>query len=345
MTGEPSGWGKGWELRIRIWAERNGEAILGPGRLELLEHINRFQSITAAARQMRMSYRRAWGLVQAINFAAGVAMVEAQTGGRCGGGATLTPFGCEAIRHFRALNDRLTRAAGEAVRQTNPRVIHLLAAVSLEEAIGRILADYALVRPDLQVRSIFAASDELADLIRGGASADLFLTADARIASRLPSKPTRRIPLVENTLAIIASDASPLRADRPAKLLRHRGIRVAMATAGCPLGDYTNAYLTSARISAPSEVIRAGNSRAVLSTVRSGQADIGIVYSSDAANADGCRILCSIDRLPTPIRYEGAAFGSSSTDAPAIHFLAFLGSQAAVARFRECGFRAIALSD
>jgi molybdate transport system regulatory protein len=50
--------------------ERAGQAVLGPGRLKLLESINRCHSISAAARQMGMSYRHAWVLVQAINRAA-----------------------------------------------------------------------------------------------------------------------------------------------------------------------------------------------------------------------------------------------------------------------------------
>ena len=78
----------GWGLRIRVWVERDGEKILGPGRVELLELIDRHRSIAAAAKQMKMSYRRAWQLVQAVNAAAGEPYVEATAGGAGGGGAT-----------------------------------------------------------------------------------------------------------------------------------------------------------------------------------------------------------------------------------------------------------------
>jgi molybdate transport system regulatory protein len=107
----------GWTLKVRVWVERNGEKILGPGRIELLGHIDRLHSISAAAKQMRMSYRRAWTLVKSINDAAGEALVELTTGGAGGGGAALTPCGREAIRFYGALAAQLARTADLCVRK------------------------------------------------------------------------------------------------------------------------------------------------------------------------------------------------------------------------------------
>src|SRR5262245_63147146 len=87
----------GWGLKVRVWVERDGKKVLGPGRAELLGHIERHRSISAAARQMNMSYRRAWSLVRDMNEAAGEALVEVTTGGAGGGGATLTARGKEAL--------------------------------------------------------------------------------------------------------------------------------------------------------------------------------------------------------------------------------------------------------
>ena len=64
-------WGGDWEVGLRAWVERDGHVILGKGRLELLEAIDRWHSISAAARQIGMSYRHAWLLVQGVNEAAG----------------------------------------------------------------------------------------------------------------------------------------------------------------------------------------------------------------------------------------------------------------------------------
>ena len=116
----------GWGLRIRVWVERDGVKILGPGRADLLELIDRHRSISAAAKEMKMSYRRAWELVQAVNEAAGEPYVLAVPGGVGGGGATVTPPGREAVAEYRRLVAELARASerisGETpCRPTLPR--------------------------------------------------------------------------------------------------------------------------------------------------------------------------------------------------------------------------------
>jgi molybdate transport system regulatory protein len=83
----------GWGLKVRVWVERDGRKVLGRGRVELLRLIDRRRSISAAAREMGMSYRRAWGLVRDMNEAAGGPLVAVTTGGPGGGGAALTPGG------------------------------------------------------------------------------------------------------------------------------------------------------------------------------------------------------------------------------------------------------------
>jgi molybdate transport system regulatory protein len=103
----------GCGLKVRVWVERDGRKVLGPGRVELLGLIDRHRSIAAAAKRMGMSYRRAWGLVRDMNEAAGEPLVAVTTGGPGGGGATLTPRGQEAVALYRRIADRLARAAGE----------------------------------------------------------------------------------------------------------------------------------------------------------------------------------------------------------------------------------------
>jgi molybdate transport system regulatory protein len=104
----------GWGLKVRVWVERDGQKVLGPGRVELLGLIDRCHSISAAAKQMNMSYRRAWSLVRAVNAAAGEPLVEAVTGGPGGGGAALTARGRQALAEYQALVARLLEVAAEA---------------------------------------------------------------------------------------------------------------------------------------------------------------------------------------------------------------------------------------
>jgi molybdate transport system regulatory protein len=105
----------GWKWKIRVWVFQRGEKVLGPGRIELLGHIQRLRSISAAAKRMSMSYRRAWGLVRSMNESAGEALVEVTTGGPHGGGAALTPRGKEALALYREIVNRTTRAAAKVV--------------------------------------------------------------------------------------------------------------------------------------------------------------------------------------------------------------------------------------
>ncbi len=97
-------------LSLRIDLEPEGR--VGPGKIELLEHIASFGSISAAARQMEMSYKHAWDLVEELNRLFGKPVVAAQTGGRKGGGAQLTPVGLAIVSRFRAI-ERAAYAAAE----------------------------------------------------------------------------------------------------------------------------------------------------------------------------------------------------------------------------------------
>lgn len=88
-------------LSLRINLDPDGR--IGPGKIELLEQIAAFGSISAGARQMQMSYKHAWDLVEEMNTIFGKPLVAAQTGGKKGGGATLTPVGLAVVSRFRAI--------------------------------------------------------------------------------------------------------------------------------------------------------------------------------------------------------------------------------------------------
>lgn len=88
-------------LSLRINLDPEGR--IGPGKIELLEHIAAFGSISAAARNMKMSYKHAWDLVEDMNRVFGKPLVSAQSGGRNGGGAELTPVGLSVVSRFRAI--------------------------------------------------------------------------------------------------------------------------------------------------------------------------------------------------------------------------------------------------
>ena len=90
-------------------------ASIGPGQARLLEEIARTGSISAAARAMGMSYRRAWLLVDDLKSVFGEPLVETAAGGSRGGGAALTPRGKTVLAAFRAMERAASRAAARAV--------------------------------------------------------------------------------------------------------------------------------------------------------------------------------------------------------------------------------------
>jgi molybdate transport system regulatory protein len=88
-------------LKIRI--PYGTESAMGPGKADLLDAIHRTGSISAAGRDMEMSYRRAWDLVDTMNRCFAQPLVTTATGGNHGGGAQVTEFGYEALRRYREL--------------------------------------------------------------------------------------------------------------------------------------------------------------------------------------------------------------------------------------------------
>lgn len=100
-------------LSIRI--DLPGGLRIGPGKVRLLEEIAARGSISAAGRALRMSYRRAWELVESLNAGLGTPVVETAAGGAGGGGARLTPAGEAVIRHYRAVEQAAAAAAAGPV--------------------------------------------------------------------------------------------------------------------------------------------------------------------------------------------------------------------------------------
>jgi molybdenum ABC transporter molybdate-binding protein len=349
---QDSSWGDDWSVDLRLWVERAGRPVLGPGRFELFDGIERTGSIRQAARQLGMSYRRAWLLVKDANEAAGGQLVAAAPGGSHGGGAHLTPAGRQAMLAFSELQRHVRQAVALRFRRP-PRapgtaLVHVAAAVSLEEVVGQLLADYAVCSPSTRVRAVFGASDELADQILAGAPADLLLSADSRQTDRLAAAGLAGdLPpaaLAGNGLAAIAPAAAAVPVRRPGDLLRLNPGRITLAGPDCPLGGYTRAYLEGLglyeRVSAGAA--RADNSRGVVAAVRAGRADVGLVYASDVARAQGCRVLFRVRHPPSPIRYVAAVLARGEQAAPARALLDFLLSPSSAGRFRACGFGPVA---
>ncbi|MFO7190473.1 MAG: LysR family transcriptional regulator [Pseudomonadota bacterium] len=104
-------------LRVRV-----GERYyLGPGKIALLRLIGEHGSISAAAREMKMSYRRAWLLVEGMNQSFKAPVVETAAGGRQGGGATLTALGRELVERYTRMEVLCEKALAADLRRLQAR--------------------------------------------------------------------------------------------------------------------------------------------------------------------------------------------------------------------------------
>jgi molybdate transport system regulatory protein len=99
-----------YKLLARLRIVDDGTIILGPGKADLLQALDRSGSIRDAATELGMSYMRAWSLIRVMNERFQQPLVEAARGGSRRGGATLTPAGRSVLRLYR----RMTRASESA---------------------------------------------------------------------------------------------------------------------------------------------------------------------------------------------------------------------------------------
>jgi molybdate transport system regulatory protein len=104
-------------VQFRLLITRGTDIAVGPGKIDLLEAIAKTGSITAAARALGMSYRRAWLLVDTMNRCFEGPVVAAETGGKRGGGTQLTATGRRAIAHYRRIEKMAVRASAVEMRR------------------------------------------------------------------------------------------------------------------------------------------------------------------------------------------------------------------------------------
>lgn len=109
------------EARLFVRIIVGKRRFIGPGRADLLEQLDRTGSISAAARAMRMSYRRAWLHIEDLSQQMSRPMVETAQGGRHGGGAVLTAEGRALLDAYR----RMQRRAGAAVERDLEALLRL----------------------------------------------------------------------------------------------------------------------------------------------------------------------------------------------------------------------------
>lgn len=105
------------EIKSKLWIEVDGEPVFGRGRRFLLKAIDKYGSINQAAKEINISYRKAWSYIKAMEERLGIKLVERQAGGRNGGGALLTKEAREFLRKYEMMEEGIREMVDERFRQ------------------------------------------------------------------------------------------------------------------------------------------------------------------------------------------------------------------------------------
>lgn len=224
-----------------------------------------------------------------------------------------------------------------------PESLTVFAAASLTDVLEKIASDYERDTGQ-SVRLSFAASGAVARQIRAGAPADIVVLADGVWMDRLSAEGVlddqSRFNLLANRLVLIAGDQVEVAGD-PLTWVQSRGGRLAIGDPGSvPAGMYARTWLTAVgRWDAlQPAIVTAADVRAVRTFVTRGEADLGIVYKSDAVGANGLRIVLDPPDAQQPeILYPAARLRMSAPQAGA--FLRYVQAPKARAVFEAAGFR------
>lgn len=110
------------DIATHLAFARDGQTLLKPERVALLEYIQQSGSISAAARAIPMSYKAAWDAIDAMNNLAPQALVERVAGGQRGGGSRLTDYGARIVAHYRAI-ERMQRQLLDLIATDDPQML------------------------------------------------------------------------------------------------------------------------------------------------------------------------------------------------------------------------------
>jgi molybdate transport system regulatory protein len=107
-----------YKIKSRIWIEADGNILLGEGRVNLLKAIDEEGSLSKAAKSLKMSYKKAWSLIDAVNKRSEKPVITTSIGGKGGGGAQLTAYGKSLVETFETINENCWKFLDEQIKQS-----------------------------------------------------------------------------------------------------------------------------------------------------------------------------------------------------------------------------------
>jgi len=98
-----------FSVHVKIWFEKGTKSVLGPGRMAILEAIEKTGSLTSATEECQISFRKAWKLINEINEQLDQPVVKSERGGKGGGGKTiLTDYGKKLVKQYKFIQEKIT---------------------------------------------------------------------------------------------------------------------------------------------------------------------------------------------------------------------------------------------
>ena len=230
--------------------------------------------------------------------------------------------------------------------------ITVSAAASLQDVLEAIAPSFSAAYPNIVVDYNFGASGALQQQIQQGAPADVFFSAASQQMDALAEKEMilsgSRQNIIANGLVLIAPTTTNLTITNLTQLSNSNTLKSANIKRfavgefrSVPAGQYAEQVLKNLNIldSLQSKFVFGNNVRSVLSAVGSGNAELGMVYATDAALSNQVKVLATAPaEFHSPIVYPIAALQSTSHPAAAQTFINFLPTDPVQEIFKEFGF-------
>ncbi|MGE5703535.1 MAG: molybdate ABC transporter substrate-binding protein [Clostridia bacterium] len=253
-------------------------------------------------------------------------------------GKTLVPvrFVSEALGAKVIWNVRSSTVAIVTPKLANQKAeLTIAAAASLTDALNELKTSFQAEFPQYALSYSFGSSGKLATQIQQGAPADVFLSASKKDMDTLQGEnlivANSRIDFAANRLVLIAPQNTKLPVAGFDKINPQAISHLALGNPeSVPAGRYGKEVLESVKLwdKLQSKIVFASDVRQVLTYVESGNADLGVVYTSDALSSDQIKILAiAEEKWHKPIVYPGAVVASSKAAAQASVFLDYLNSE------------------
>ena len=122
-------------LKIRLRIDFGEHSAVGPGKIALLERMRDTGSLSQAARELKMSYRRAWLLLESLNTSFRDPVIVTSVGGKGGGGSAITELGIALIAAYRAFEQEVAKRASDYFEPMMAKVARKIGRASCRERV------------------------------------------------------------------------------------------------------------------------------------------------------------------------------------------------------------------